>query len=287
MHMTSIHPPAPARSGWLNLQELNQEVVTSTMTTQTRCGLATVSLVLGILGLLSSAFCLGLLPAIPAVICGHVALTRIKRSGGVLSGSGNAVAGLVTGYLVLVLSALLALAPLVPAVNKPMLKSKMVATVDIGKRILLVQMQEASYPSATNGWPSSADFRTSTEYFNHLMESGVLDVTPSFFSAAGMASGDGGGPGRLYSEANGWCVIADLGDASAGETPFLITRNLQAGTLADLHGKVGAQLTDDRPFGRQGVVCITKSGAGFILSPDTEWRTMLGEGVFTNRILRP
>jgi len=58
-------------------------------------GLAIWSLVLGILSLL----CFSILAGIPAVICGHTALSRIKRSGGVLQGNGLAIGGLVTGYL--------------------------------------------------------------------------------------------------------------------------------------------------------------------------------------------
>jgi hypothetical protein len=57
--------------------------------------LAVWSLVLGILGLVP---CLWLLTGIPAVICGHIALSRINRSSGALGGQGLAIAGLVTGY---------------------------------------------------------------------------------------------------------------------------------------------------------------------------------------------
>jgi hypothetical protein len=53
------------------------------------------SLVLGILGLI----CFSILTAIPAVICGHMAYSRIKRSSGALEGKGLAIAGLITGYL--------------------------------------------------------------------------------------------------------------------------------------------------------------------------------------------
>jgi hypothetical protein len=42
--------------------------------------------------------CIGPLFAIPAVICGHVAHSRIKRSGGALAGNGLALGGLITGY---------------------------------------------------------------------------------------------------------------------------------------------------------------------------------------------
>jgi len=62
-------------------------------------GLAIWSLVLGILGLLFLLLCVGPLFAIPAVICGHIAYGRIKRSAGALEGQGMALAGLITGYL--------------------------------------------------------------------------------------------------------------------------------------------------------------------------------------------
>jgi len=58
-------------------------------------GLAIWSLVLGILSLT----CFSILSAIPGVICGHKALSKIKLSGGALTGQGLAIAGLVTGYL--------------------------------------------------------------------------------------------------------------------------------------------------------------------------------------------
>ena len=62
-------------------------------------GLAISSLVLGILGLVLLLLCVGPLFAIPGVICGHMAHSRIKRSAGALTGQGLAVAGLVTGYI--------------------------------------------------------------------------------------------------------------------------------------------------------------------------------------------
>src|SRR5713101_1673489 len=44
-----------------------------------------------------------LFTAIPAVICGHIARTKIRKSGGALRGKGIATAGLILGYLALVL----------------------------------------------------------------------------------------------------------------------------------------------------------------------------------------
>src|ERR1039458_9159501 len=65
------------------------------------CSLAVWSLALGILAIV--LVCIGPLFAIPAVICGHMAYSRIKRSAGALSGEGLALGGLITGYLSLAL----------------------------------------------------------------------------------------------------------------------------------------------------------------------------------------
>jgi len=59
-------------------------------------GLALASMILGICGIV---LCFGPLAGIPGVICGHMAQSRIKRSGGTMSGAGQATAGLVLGYL--------------------------------------------------------------------------------------------------------------------------------------------------------------------------------------------
>ena len=74
------------------------------------CGLAIWSIMLGVLSLIClpawslvlgvfTLPCFYLLTAIPAVICGHMAMSRIKRAGGALCGNGLAIAGLVAGYL--------------------------------------------------------------------------------------------------------------------------------------------------------------------------------------------
>lgn len=70
----------------------------STSTPKTS-GLAIWSLVLGILSLT----CFSIFAAVPGVICGHKALSRIKRSGGGLGGQGMAIAGLVLGYFGIVM----------------------------------------------------------------------------------------------------------------------------------------------------------------------------------------
>ncbi len=61
--------------------------------------LAVASLVLGVISL----SVIPLLPALPAIVCGHLARRRIRRSEGTLAGDGLALGGLITGYLSLFL----------------------------------------------------------------------------------------------------------------------------------------------------------------------------------------
>jgi hypothetical protein len=79
--------------------------------------LAISSLVLGILALLLLLICLGPVFAIPAVICGHMAYSRIGKSAGQLSGREMALGGLITGYISIGLS--LFLIPLMAAIAIP------------------------------------------------------------------------------------------------------------------------------------------------------------------------
>jgi prepilin-type processing-associated H-X9-DG protein len=79
-------------------------------------GTAIASLICGIL----SWVCVGLLAAIPAVITGHMALGKIKRSAGALAGRGMAIAGLILGYASIV--ALIVLLVLFFALVGPALK---------------------------------------------------------------------------------------------------------------------------------------------------------------------
>ena len=62
------------------------------------CSTATISLVFGIL----SWFALPLIGAIVAIVCGHMARAEIRRTPGGMEGDGLARAGLILGYLHLV-----------------------------------------------------------------------------------------------------------------------------------------------------------------------------------------
>ncbi|MBI5820715.1 MAG: ankyrin repeat domain-containing protein [Verrucomicrobia bacterium] len=66
------------------------------------CKAAIWSLVLGILGI--PLFCTG--SPIGAVICGHIARSKVRKAAGQLRGTGMALAGLITGYIGVALIAL-------------------------------------------------------------------------------------------------------------------------------------------------------------------------------------
>ena len=87
------------------------------------CGLATASLVCGICGLF-----LGPFTGIPAIITGHMALERIKKSEGGLRGGGMARAGLILGYIFTALLPILAAAGFA-AGNAAITKAQRVTTL--------------------------------------------------------------------------------------------------------------------------------------------------------------
>jgi len=94
-------------------------------------GLAITSFVLG-LG--SFVFCLSVLGGIPAIILGHIAHARARRSPAEYGGAGFAVAGLVLGYLSVVLTAL-AVALVLPAVGQAKTAVETVACANNMKQI--------------------------------------------------------------------------------------------------------------------------------------------------------
>ena len=77
-------------------------------------GLAITSFVLGLLSLI----CFGILAGVPAIICGHMARGRARRSPGQYGGAGFALAGLIMGYVSLFVTLVILPAMLLPALAK-------------------------------------------------------------------------------------------------------------------------------------------------------------------------
>lgn len=96
-----------------------------------RQGLAITSFVLGVL----SPICLGFLTGIPAIICGHLARARAKRTPAEYGGSGFALAGLLLGYVGVFLSLAVLPAMLLPALAKGKQRAESINCVNNMKQI--------------------------------------------------------------------------------------------------------------------------------------------------------
>lgn len=113
-------------------------------------GIAITSLVFGILGLV----CLGPLGAIPAVICGHIAKSKIKASAGALQGDGLALAGLILGYVSIGL--MVVMLPIyagiaIPAFAKARDTAQRIACINNMKMIDLAKKQAVQEHNYTEG----------------------------------------------------------------------------------------------------------------------------------------
>jgi len=100
---------------------------------ETTSTLAIVSLILGILGV--GCYPTSVLFFLPAVICGHLALSKIKKNPQI-KGWGLAIAGLVLGYVQLLIVCLLGLSIIIALTNQP-------------KSVFTTITSQLNYPSGT------------------------------------------------------------------------------------------------------------------------------------------
>jgi hypothetical protein len=96
-------------------------------------GLAITSLVLG----LASFVCGGIITGIPAIITGHIARGKAKREPAVYGGAGMALAGLILGYVSVVLTLVILPALLLPALAKAKQRAQTINCVNNMKQICL------------------------------------------------------------------------------------------------------------------------------------------------------
>lgn len=121
--------------------------------------LAITSLVLGIL----SIFCCGLLSGIPAIITGFMAKSRIRRSEGVQKGAGMATAGIILGFV----SILISVATLVWMA--PVIKQSMQAA-DVGLR----GQKIVSAIQTADVWPADEGITSVTAFEEAMVAKGSV-----------------------------------------------------------------------------------------------------------------
>lgn len=111
-------------------------------------GLAIASVICGPLGFLTAG-----LSGIAAVITGHMALAAIKRSGGMLTGTGMSITGLVTGYLSMLIVPIAFLAGLAAPV---ILKQRQAADrVEATNNVKILNLALIDFDNEYGGFPSN------------------------------------------------------------------------------------------------------------------------------------
>ena len=173
-------------------------------------GMAIASLVLGILGLAG-------IGSVLAVIFGHVALSKIRRSGGRLKGAGMALAGLILGYVVISIILLAAIA--IPNLLRARMAANEASAVGALRQINSACVQ---YDSDYKGYPASlANLRPNPYYKPDRDAADLIDSV----LAGGLKSGytfqyEATDKDR-YGRANGYQVWADpVNPGTTGQRHF-------------------------------------------------------------------
>jgi hypothetical protein len=129
-----------------------------------------------VLGVLSSA-CLSILAGIPAIICGHLSLRRIKTNP-LLHGKGMAIAGLVLGYIQIVVFIVILPALAIPAISGALERGKATQSLSNARQIAIA-MQAAALDAVVTGknitdWPADANLSSVAEVKQMLIANNYL-----------------------------------------------------------------------------------------------------------------
>lgn len=114
-----------------------QSIISDSYASQpaTNAGLAIAALVIGIASLVTCGM-LGV-GALAAIICGHIALSKITKSQGALKGRGMAMAGLMMGYVSIVLLVILIIVSIsIPAATKVLERAEMTLSFSEGQQLI-------------------------------------------------------------------------------------------------------------------------------------------------------
>lgn len=147
-----------------------------------------------------------------------------------------------------------------PQIGKAQLRAKL--TKESAKARYIVEAITAMGTGSrfSGGWPKSGGENTesSTVFLNELVRGGYLDVDYAFFAGPGMV------PARDEAEFlsggelhNAWCILRDLNDTVAGNTPAVYTKNLDINELSFSETA--------EPFGNKGFAFATKNGEAVVV----------------------
>lgn len=174
---------------WIPLSTLLNNNAAATISQQAviphNSGLALTSMILGI----SSFACL--ITSIPAIICGHIASSQIKKSDGRITGKGLALAGLITGYLGLCITLMALVAPpMIMSQVKVANRSEAISNAkQIGIALFTFHDEFGSYPSAETASLVAKETSTPAEIgessnsrFRQLIRAGIVPSEHIFYA---------------------------------------------------------------------------------------------------------
>ena len=177
--------------------------------------------------------------------------------------------------VVIAIIAILA-AVLTPAVTDALTRGKMTGVMNNGRSIYLslfakdtedpVFNSGSPFPKSQGQGGGVFEFQNSTDYFKWVITNKVMNVDFSFFSAPGITPYKGVDAAQFLPANNAWCMTANVNDSTPDGAPLLFTRNLNIDALNDT--PLADALTDRDPFGKKGVVVVTKGGSTMSLKQD-------------------
>ncbi|MDZ4286762.1 MAG: DUF4190 domain-containing protein [Prosthecobacter sp.] len=197
-------------------------------------GLAIGSMICGLLGLII------FITSLPAVIMGHIALSRIKTSGGTIGGRGMAVTGLITGYMILALFPIAIIASLaIPTYNLITAQANQMKAATNCRQIQGMLLAYAAdhngqYPDSVTNPATGSVPLTSNDVFRVLFQEGLTQEEKIFGSPSSKFVPDGNiGVAPNYEEAlkpgeNHWAMTAGLTSDSPGLMPVVFENPAEA-----------------------------------------------------------
>ena len=224
-------------------------------------GLAIASMILGI-----SAFLCGV-TAIPAVICGHIALSKIKRSQGRMTGGGFAIAGLITGYLGMLILIASVAGLVTPLVIRQRNKAHMTQAISNARSFSLAlfefEAEYGSFPNAATAPLVAEDAGTpvirgssSNARFRQLFQAKIIQSEVAFYAkSVGTHKPDGN--------------ISGNNALAPGECGFGYIENIRTDDgvprpIAMAPFKSGSTEFDPMPFAGKAVVLWSDSSVRYL-----------------------
>lgn len=174
-------------------------------------GLAIASLICGLLGFLTAG-----LSGIAAVITGHMAISAINKSGGALAGRGMSIAGLITGYLTILILPIAILAGLaLPTIMKSKMQAERAESTSnvrqIGLALYAFDEEYGTFP-ADKLAAEKAGFAglTGPRVLDQLEAQGLVPDVDRMLAVGKLWKGD-------------WLYVPDLSSNSPSESPVLVS----------------------------------------------------------------